>query len=153
MGHQTKRFLIINGPNLNLLGKREKSIYGDLSLDKIKERTEGLLKRNHDVPVELIWFQSNSESEIIVQIQRTLSDLEDINALIINPGAFSHTSVAILDALRAIDKPVVEVHLSNTAARESFRSIKLTAKSATIIMEGLGADAYYCAINSQLIKE
>jgi 3-dehydroquinate dehydratase-2 len=139
------KFLVINGPNLNMLGLREPEIYGDKTLDEIQRHTESLLQ-NENVQTE--WFQSNIEGEIVGKIQSLAGG--DYKALIINPAAYSHTSIAILDALKMVDVPVVEVHLSNTHRRESFRQRKLTAKASTIIMEGLGVNAYYFAILSQL---
>ena len=139
-------FLIINGPNLNMLGTRETSIYGDLTLKEIESWTLEKLKKHK---VDLEWFQSNIEGEIVTRIQKSLD--ENLKALIINPGAYSHTSVAIYDALKMIKVPIVEVHLSNTHARDNFRSTKLTARASTIIMEGLGKQAYFQAIYSQLL--
>jgi len=136
---------IINGPNLNLLGTREKNIYGEMTLDEIQKYTQNALGKEN---VSLIWWQSNSESEIIDKIQSLISS--DYDALIINPAAYSHTSIAILDALKALSIPIVEVHLSNTHARESFRHSMLTAQAASIIMGGLGKDAYYYAALSLL---
>ena len=143
-----KRFLIINGPNLNMLGTREPSIYGAASLQKIQKWTEEKLSKDN---VEINWFQSNIEGEIVGKIQQSLE--ENYIGLIINPGAYSHTSIAIYDALKMIKVPVIEVHLSNTHSRESFRSTKLTAKASTIVMEGLGGQAYYQAIYSQILSE
>lgn len=144
------KFIVINGPNLNMLGTRETSIYGSLTLDEIAKYTEKkLAKLGQDI--ELEWFQSNSESALIQKIQSLINS--DIKALIINPAAYSHTSVAILDALKMLPMPIVEVHLSNTHQRESFRQVKLTAKASTIIMEGLGKNAYLMAILAQLYKE
>ena len=100
--------------------------------------------------VSLRWFQSNDEREIIETIQGATK--LDYDALIINPAAFSHTSVAILDALKMLEIPVIEVHLSNTHLREEFRQVKLTAKASTIIMEGLGKRAYLMAVYSQIIN-
>lgn len=141
------KFTIINGPNLNLLGLRERDVYGDMSLEDIRNYTEKALGTNS---VEIDWFQSNSEGEIVDKIHSLHFDEIKTSALVINPGAFSHTSLAILDALKTLNMPIVEVHLSNTNRREHFRSLKLTAKAATIIMEGLGRDAYLMAIKSQL---
>lgn len=139
------KILIINGPNLNMLGSREQGIYGDLTLEKIREHTELKLK-NHDV--ELDWWQSNSEHEIIEKIHLLTKDNYD--ALVINPAAFSHTSIAILDALKILEIPIVEVHLSNVYNRESFRQTLLTAKASSIIMSGLGKNAYYFGVLSLL---
>ena len=141
-----KKFLIINGPNLNMLGTREPEVYGTLTLTEIIQYTEEQLKNRN---CESTWFQSNIEGEIVNRIQELTK--QDFNALVINPGAYSHTSVAILDALYLIKIPVIEVHISNTHRREEFRQTKLTAKASTIIMEGLGKNAYFMAILSQLL--
>jgi 3-dehydroquinate dehydratase-2 len=145
-----KKFLIINGPNLNCLGKRQPEIYGTFSLEDIKVYTTkktNLITKN----VETDWFQSNIEGEIVERIQ--LASQEGYSALIINPAAYSHTSVAILDALKLIQYNVVEVHLSNTHSRESFRQTRLTAKSSDAIIEGLGKEVYFLGIMSQLNEE
>ncbi len=141
-----KKFLIINGPNLNMLGTREPEIYGSLTLQEIMEYTEKELANKN---CECAWFQSNIEGEIVTRIQQSIK--QDFSALVINPGAYSHTSVAILDALHMVKIPVIEVHLSNTHRREEFRQTKLTAKASAIIMEGLGKHAYLMAIQSQLL--
>ncbi|MBC7540384.1 MAG: 3-dehydroquinate dehydratase [Bacteriovorax sp.] len=140
-----KKFLIINGPNLNMLGAREPEIYGSLSLQEIIKYTENNLAGK----CECVWYQSNIEGEIVTRIQELTK--QDYSGLVINPGAYSHTSVAILDALHMLKIPVIEVHLSNTHRREEFRQTKLTAKASTIIMEGLGKNAYLMAIQSQLL--
>ena len=141
-----KKFLIINGPNLNMLGTREPEVYGTLTLKEIINYTEKNLAGKN---CELTWYQSNIEGEIVDRIQQAVK--QDFSALVINPGAYSHTSVASLDALHIIKVPVLEVHLSNTHRREEFRQTKLTAKASTIIMEGLGKHAYLMAIQSQLL--
>lgn len=142
------KFLVINGPNLNLLGSREPDIYGKYSLTEIEDLTnKRLVNAGHKVDVE--WFQSNGEKEIIEKIQAASN--ASYKAVIINPAAFSHTSIAILDALRVLSCPVVEVHLSNTNQREEFRSNKITAKSSTAVIEGLKEKGYFLAILSQLI--
>ena len=145
MNTKSKKFLIINGPNLNMLGTREPEIYGSLTLDQIKQFTEENLKSDQ---VSLEWYQSNIEGELVGRIQA--AHAQDFQALIINPGAYSHTSVALFDALQILKIPVIEVHLSNTHRREEFRQTKLTAKASTIIMEGLGKLAYLTAVKSQL---
>lgn len=129
-----------------MLGLREPEIYGNLTLLEIIKYTEKNLIHQK---CECIWFQSNIEGEIVSRIQELIH--QDFNALVINPGAYSHTSVAILDALHILKIPIVEVHLSNTHRREEFRQTKLTAKASTIIMEGLGKNAYLMAIQSQLL--
>ena len=140
-----KNFLVINGPNLNMLGIRETDTYGSISLDEIQNYTE---KKIIELDVKLEWWQSNSETEIIERLHKLTNEKHD--ALIINPAAFSHTSIAILDALKILKIPVVEVHLTNTHSRESFRHSMLTAQAASIIMGGLGKEAYYFAVLSQL---
>ena len=138
-------FLIINGPNLNMLGTREPEIYGSLTLKEIQDFTSSSLEKEN---VNLEWYQSNIEGEIVTKIQEATK--KNYKALIINPGAYAHTSVAIYDALTMIKCPVIEVHISNTHRREDFRQIKLTAKASTIIMEGLGKIAYLTAVKTQL---
>ncbi len=143
-----KKFLIINGPNLNMLGLREPDVYGSLTLNEIIAHTETRVKDfGFDINVE--WYQSNIEGEIVSKIQSALSI--DITALIINPAAYSHTSVAILDALKIVKKPIVEVHLSNTNKRDEFRQKKLTAMAADVIIEGQGKNSYLLALLSQLL--
>lgn len=141
----TSSFLIINGPNLNMLGSREPEVYGALTLQEIINFTEKSLEKDN---VTLEWYQSNIEGEIVTKIQEATK--KNHKALIINPGAYAHTSVAIYDALQMIKCPVIEVHISNTHRREDFRQIKLTAKASTIIMEGLGKIAYLTAVKTQL---
>jgi 3-dehydroquinate dehydratase-2 len=144
-----KKIQIINGPNLNMLGTREVDLYGDLTLGEIKKYTTDKLK---DLPVvELSWFQSNIEGEIINKIQ-SLTD-EKFDALIINPAGYSHTSVAMFDALKILSIPIAEVHLTNVYAREPFRQTLLTAQAASIIMSGLGKDAYYMAAMALVQRE
>ena len=138
-------FLIINGPNLNMLGTREPEVYGALTLQEIIDFTEKSLNEEN---VNLEWYQSNIEGDIVTKIQEATK--KNYKALIINPGAYAHTSVAIYDALQMIKYPIIEVHISNTHRREDFRQIKLTAKASTIIMEGLGKIAYLTAVKTQL---
>ncbi len=139
-----KNFLIINGPNLNMLGKREPEVYGSESLQDIIKWTTSKLQGQ----ATLEWFQTNLEGEIVAKIQEAHSAKFD--ALVINPGGYSHTSVAIHDALKILKIPVIEVHLSQVYRREDFRHTLLTAKAATAIMGGLGKQSYYIAILSQL---
>lgn len=132
------KILVINGPNLNMLGRRETSVYGAETLESIESYTKDKLD---NTGAQLDWWQSNSESEIIEKIQKCVDS--KYNAVIINPAAYSHTSIAITDALKCLDIPIVEVHLSNIYRRESFRQTMLTATASSIIMSGLGKDAYY----------
>ncbi len=134
------KFLIINGPNLNLLGTREPDVYGSSSLKDIEKATNDATKESQ---FQLVWEQSNHEGEIIDLIQGATS--AGYHGIIINPAGYSHSSVAILDALKTLSIPKIEVHLSNAHNREPFRLNKLTAKASTIIMEGLGPDSYYIA--------
>lgn len=139
-----KTFLIINGPNLNMLGQREPEVYGTESLKDIQQWTDETLKSL----AQTEWYQSNVEGEIVSRIQQAHSEKYD--ALIINPGGYAHTSVAIHDALKILKIPVIEVHLSQVYKREEFRHTLLTAKAATAIMSGLGRKSYYIAIISQI---
>jgi 3-dehydroquinate dehydratase II len=139
-----KKFLIINGPNLNMLGKREPEVYGTESLDDIAKWTDEKVKGK----AQNEWFQSNIEGEIVSRIQRAHS--ENYDALVINPGGYAHTSVAIHDALKILKIPVIEVHLSQVYKREEFRHTLLTAKACSAIMSGLGKQSYYVAILSQI---
>jgi 3-dehydroquinate dehydratase II len=139
-----KKILIINGPNLNMLGQREPEVYGRESLDDIIQFTDSKLAGR----ATLEWYQSNIEGEIVTRIQQVYA--QDYGALIINPGGYAHTSVAIHDALKILKIPVIEVHLSQVYRREDFRHTLLTAKAATAIMSGLGKQSYYIAIESQL---
>jgi 3-dehydroquinate dehydratase II len=136
------KIIIINGPNLNLIGVREKNIYGERTFtDYLAE----LVVRFKSVNLE--YFQSNVEGEIINKLQQVGFSYDGI---IMNAGAYSHTSVAIADAVRAIATPVVEVHISNIFAREEFRHISLTAPACRGIISGLGLDSYRLAIESFL---
>lgn len=139
-----KKILIINGPNLNMLGKREPDIYGADSLLDIISYTESRVSSK----VHLEWYQSNIEGEIVGKIQTAHEGPYD--AVVINPGGYAHTSVAIHDAMKILKIPVIEVHLSQIYKREEFRHTLLTAKAATAIMTGFGKQTYYVAINSQL---
>jgi 3-dehydroquinate dehydratase II len=139
-----KKFLIINGPNLNMLGQREPEVYGTDTLDDIRNWTMGKLQGQ----AKCDWFQSNVEGELVNQIQH--AHAQSYDALIINPGGYAHTSVAIHDALKILKIPVIEVHLSQVYRREEFRHTLLTAKAATAIMSGLGKQSYFIAILSQL---
>ncbi len=139
-----KKILIINGPNLNMLGLREPEVYGHDTLDEISKWTDEKLIGKASIE----WFQSNVEGEIVGRIQRAFT--EHFDALVINPGGYSHTSVVIHDALKILKIPIIEVHLSQLYRREEFRHTLLTAKAATAIMSGLGKQSYYVAILSQL---
>ncbi|MFA5867804.1 MAG: type II 3-dehydroquinate dehydratase [Actinomycetota bacterium] len=135
-----KKILVIHGPNLNLIGQRETDVYGVTSVDEINET---MIAKAAILGVGLEIFQSNHEGEIVDKLQTT-----DADAIIINPGAFTHYSIAIRDAVAAIDKPVVEVHLSNIYSREEFRKISVIAPVAVGQISGFGADSYYLALEA-----
>ena len=143
-----KKIIIINGPNLNLLGNREKSIYGDASLKDIEEKSKVKCK---ELNLQLFFCQSNNEGELINFIQ---SAEEKYDGLIINPAAFTHTSVALLDALRTISKPKIEIHLSNIYNREDFRKKSITSEGVNGLICGFGSLSYILAIEAMnnLIK-
>ena len=136
------KLIIINGPNLNLVGVREKNIYGEKNFN---EYFAELLIRFPNVDLE--YFQSNIEGEIINKLQQTGFTYDGI---ILNAGGYSHTSVAIADAVRAIPTPVVEVHISNIFAREDFRRSSLLAPACKGMISGFGIDSYRLAIESFL---
>lgn len=135
-----KRVLLLNGPNLNMLGVREPATYGSQTLADIEKmaRAEG-----RKLGLTVTCRQSNHEGELVTWIQQALGAAE---AIVINPGAYSHTSVAIHDALRAVALPVVEVHLSNIHAREPFRHHSYVSAVATGVICGLGAAGYKLAL-------
>ncbi len=137
-----KKILIVNGPNLNLLGKREDNIYGNDTLDEIEERC---IKKGNDLKLTIDFFQSNNEGEIITK----LHDVENnYDGLIINPAAFTHSSIAILDSLRAINKPKLEIHLSNIYAREEYRKKSITSEGVNGLICGFGANSYILGIEA-----
>ena len=128
------KVLIINGPNLNLLGKREKSIYGDISFE---EYFSQLVEEFSDL--ELEYFQSNVEGELIDKLQEVGFSYDYI---LLNAGGYTHTSVAIADCIKAIETPVTEVHISNIYAREDFRKKSLLSENCKAVICGLGLDSY-----------
>ena len=134
-----KKILVINGPNLNLLGSREPDIYGKKTLNDIEEECKKEFKN-----IKIIFTQSNSESEIIELIHNT----EEYCGIIINAGAFTHTSIAIHDALKAIKLPKVEVHISNIYNRDDFRKKSFISPVVDGIIAGFGTNVYKLAINS-----
>ena len=136
------KILIINGPNLNLLGSREKNFYGNTTIEKIKSLCEDQCK---NYGMECVFFQSNHEGELIEKIQ---SVDKDFAGIIINPAAYTHTSIALLDALRALSKPKVEIHLSNIYAREEFRKKTITGEGMDGIISGFGISSYTLSIEA-----
>ena len=137
-----KKILIVNGPNLNLLGNREKDFYGDTSLDKIKSLCEEQCKKKD---IECVFFQSNHEGELIEKIQSVDGDFDGI---IINPAAYTHTSIALLDALRATSKPKIEIHISNIYTREDYRRKSVTSEAVNGVICGFGENGYVLAIDA-----
>ena len=140
-----KNILVINGPNLNLLGARETRHYGRDTLRAINLR---LSRRAREGKARLATYQSNSESELVERIQQARR--EGVDFIIINPAAYTHTSVALRDALAAVGIPFVEVHLSNVFARESFRRVSYFSDIAVGIISGLGASGYELALEFAL---
>ncbi|MCU7614229.1 type II 3-dehydroquinate dehydratase [Chryseobacterium sp. GMJ5] len=132
------KVLIINGPNLNLLGTREPEIYGEVSMEDYLEQL-----KSEFPSVELKYYQSNVEGELINRLQE-----DDFDAVIINPGAFTHYSYAIADCLNNIKKPKVEVHISNIYKREEFRQKSVTAAYTDGVLSGFGIDGYRLALLS-----
>ena len=137
-----KKVLVISGPNLNLLGAREKDIYGDVTLKEIYLKMMDI-SSNEDLIVEC--KQSNSESEIIDFIQDAQSEFDGI---IINAGGYTHTSVSIRDALKYFDGYIIEIHMSNIHAREEFRKISMISGVSNGLIVGFGPDSYYLALKA-----
>ena len=136
------KIIILNGPNLNLLGEREKNQYGNITLKDIEKKCKDFANKSN---IDLSLFQSNIEGELVSQIQGA-RDVQD--GLIINAGGYTHTSVAILDALLAVKLPVIEVHITNIYNREEFRSKSLISKAAKGIICGFGINGYIMALDS-----
>ena len=144
----TNRILIINGPNLNLLGEREQSQYGSVTYDELKNNC---LKYSKSLEINIEFTQSNIEGEIVTIIQKAK---EKYDGLIINAAGFTHTSVAIRDALAIFKKPSIELHISNIYKREEFRHKSMISDVVTGIICGLGSNGYILAINAmhELLK-
>ncbi len=140
-----KKILVMHGPNLNLLGTREPDVYGLVTLDEIN-RSLSKLAENSGILLEN--FQSNAEADLIGRIQQTIGDKTDF--IIINPAAYTHTSVALRDALAAVKLPFIEVHLSNIFARESFRRESYFSDLAVGVISGLGPKGYELALEYAL---
>ena len=143
------KIAVIQGPNLNMLGIREQHIYGPMSLDQIHEQLKNAAEQNG---IEVEFFQSNLEGEIVDRIEECLGTVDGI---MINPAAYSHTSIAIKDALSAVNMPVVEVHISNIYKREEFRQKSITAGASTGVISGFGAFGYHMGLIAlmQMINE
>ncbi len=141
------RVLLLNGPNLNLLGTREPAVYGTDTLEAIEQRAAAVARETgHD----LIAYQSNAEHELIERIHRART--EGVAFLIVNPGAFTHTSIALRDAILATGLPFIEVHLSNPHAREVFRRQSYFSDIAVGVISGLGAFGYEAAIRAAALQ-
>jgi len=136
-----KNILVLHGPNLNLLGSREPGVYGSATLAEINRNLHEIAAKNE---VKLSDMQSNSESALVDRVQ--LAQQERVDFIIINPAAFTHTSVALRDALAAVDIPFIEVHLSNVFAREPFRKESYFSDHAVGVISGLGAAGYEFAL-------
>ena len=145
----SNKIIIINGPNLNLLGEREQSQYGSISFDKLKENCQ---KKSKELKLEVDFAQSNVEGELVNIIQNSRKKYD---GMIINAAAFTHTSVAIRDALDLFKKPLIELHISNIYKREEFRQKSLISDIVTGGIFGLGTDGYILAIISmhKLLKK
>lgn len=137
-----KKILVIHGPNLNMLGKREPEIYGSMTLDEINT---GLKKLGDKLKLDLETFQSNHEGAIVDKIQEAFGKCKGV---IINPAAYTHTSVAIRDALLLLDVPIIEIHLSNIYKREPFRHKSFVSDIATAQLAGFGAMGYNMALKA-----
>ena len=136
------KIIIINGPNINLLGEREQSQYGSITFEKLKANC---LKKANELNLDMEFFQSNIEGDIVTKIQEAK---KNVDGIIINAAGYSHTSVAIRDALSIFKKPIIEVHISNIYKREDFRQKSLISAVVTGIICGLGLNGYILAINS-----
>ena len=136
------KIIIINGPNLNLLGEREQSQYGSMSFEKLKEKC---IKKTKELKIDVDFFQSNIEGEIVNRIQEARKSFD---GMIINAAGFSHTSVAIRDALDIFKKPIIELHISNIYKREDFRHKSLISDVVSGGIFGLGPEGYILAIIS-----
>jgi 3-dehydroquinate dehydratase-2 len=138
------KICVIQGPNLNMLGVRETNIYGPMKLEDIHNQMKVVAEQNG---FEIEFFQSNLEGEIVDKIQECLGDADGI---IINPAAYTHTSIAIRDALRAVQLPAVEVHISNIAAREDFRKTSMISDVCAGTIAGFGPFSYHLAMISMI---
>ncbi|MDT0634980.1 type II 3-dehydroquinate dehydratase [Spectribacter hydrogenoxidans] len=141
------KILLLNGPNLNRLGQREPGLYGMQTLGDIEQR---LARQADDADVEFACLQSNAEAALIERIHQSAE--EGVNIILLNPAAFTHTSVALRDALLAVDTPFIEIHLSNIWAREAFRHHSYFSDIAVGVISGLGAHGYELAMQAALAR-
>ncbi len=147
--HTRLRILVVNGPNMNLLGRRQPEIYGKTTLAEITERMK---KLGQDLGVDLIFFQSNSEGAIVDTFQ---AHFDDVDGAIINPAGYSQHSIAIHDVIKAVPFPVVEVHISNIAARDSLHETDVIMPAVKGTVLGMGPEGYYMALRGlvDLLRE
>lgn len=136
------KFVIINGPNLNMLGVREPDKYGNETYEQLKIKIKKHCKEND---IEAEFYQSNHEGDLVDRIQKAYYDKAD--AIVINPGAYTHTSIALLDALKSVSIPAAEVHISDVSVREEFRQISYIRQACCFTVSGLGTDGYIKAID------
>lgn len=141
------KILVINGPNMNLLGKREKKFYGSSSLIDLEN---AIRKEAQKTGIVVDFFQTNYEGAIIEKVQKAENEF---NGVILNPAGFTHTSIAIRDAISAVDIPVIEVHITNIFAREDFRSKTITGGTSRGVISGLGINSYILALHWFLLNE
>ena len=139
------KILVLNGPNLNLLGTREPGVYGSTTLAEINQQLQAIAVASG---VELVTFQSNAEGELVDRVQAAKP--EGVGMIVINPGAYTHTSIALRDAFAAVAIPFIEVHLSNVHAREPFRQHSYLSDVAVGVITGLGADGYHFALEAAI---
>jgi len=140
------KILVINGPNLNMLGIREKNLYGEKSYSSLVKLIKSHAKEKK---VKVKFYQSNFEGALVTKIQKSLGKVDGI---VINPGAYTHTSVALLDALKAVNIPTVEVHITAVSDREDYRKISFVKEFAYLTIEGKGFDGYLEAIDNLIEK-
>ena len=138
--HSTMKILILNGPNLNLLGKREPEIYGNISFDDYLPQLRERFPQH-----EIAYFQSNHEGVLIDKLQEADSQFD---AVVMNPGGYAHTSIALADCIRAISVPVIEVHISDISKREPYRRLSFSAEACVKCISGLGLEGYAKAVET-----
>ena len=141
------KFMLLNGPNLNLLGSREPEIYGSATLEDIEKKLDAIASESGH---ELLCFQSNAEHDLVDRIH--LAKKEDVKCIIFNPGAFTHSSIALRDALSGVGIPFIEVHISNIYSREDFRQNSFLSDIAEGVISGLAVEGYKLALKSGIEK-